>query len=81
MPPQIAILLARLRMAAVLALVVVPVADWAWHFLPGGGPGWIVWAGLVAAFVVLRELFGPSRILGTHVVIDLGDGVYALLVP
>jgi hypothetical protein len=193
MAPQIAILLARLRMAAVLALAGLLVADWVWHFLPGGWPGWIIWAGLVAALAVLmragtlrrepvavrppvtgrwqafnspasrvpshgvqaygqayaidlsfdppggnrpglslwplarrpadfpgfgqpvlapaggvvvrahdaerdhwsrtsplglvylftvellRELFGPSRILGNHVVIDLGDGVYALL--
>lgn len=27
----------------------------------------------------LRELLGPGRILGNHVVLDLGDGVYALL--
>jgi Peptidase family M23 len=26
-----------------------------------------------------REFFGPSRILGNHVVLDLGDGTYALL--
>ena len=28
---------------------------------------------------LLRELTGPSRIVGNHVVIDLGDGVYAAL--
>jgi murein DD-endopeptidase MepM/ murein hydrolase activator NlpD len=27
----------------------------------------------------LRELLGPGRILGNHVVLDLGDGVYAAL--
>jgi Peptidase family M23 len=27
----------------------------------------------------VRELLGPGRILGNHVVLDLGDGVYALL--
>ncbi len=27
----------------------------------------------------LRELTGPSRVLGNHVVLDLGDGVYAVL--
>lgn len=35
--------------------------------------------GLLYVFTVelLRELLGPSRIVGNHVVIDLGDGVYA----
>ena len=28
---------------------------------------------------LLRELTGPSRVVGNHVVIDLGDGVYAVL--
>lgn len=28
---------------------------------------------------MLRELTGPSRILGNHVILDLGDGVYAAL--
>jgi len=55
MTPQIAILLARLRMPAVLAVAVLLIADWMWHFLPGGGPGWIVWACLVAALVVLMR--------------------------
>ncbi len=27
---------------------------------------------------LLRDLFGPSRVLGNHVVLDLGDGVYAV---
>jgi hypothetical protein len=27
----------------------------------------------------LRELTGPSRVLGNHVVLDLGDGVHAVL--
>ena len=27
----------------------------------------------------LRELTGPGRVLGNHVVLDLGDGVYAVL--
>ena len=55
MTPQIAILLARMRMPAVLAVAVLFIADWMWHFLPGGGPGWIVWACLVAALVVLMR--------------------------
>jgi murein DD-endopeptidase MepM/ murein hydrolase activator NlpD len=28
---------------------------------------------------MVRELLGPGRILGNHVVLDLGDGVYAAL--
>lgn len=28
---------------------------------------------------LLRELTGPSRVVGNHVVIDVGDGVYAVL--
>ena len=28
---------------------------------------------------LLRELTGPSRVVGNHVVVELGDGVYALL--
>jgi hypothetical protein len=37
--------------------------------------------GLLYMFTVerLRELFGPSRILGNHVVLDLGDEVFAVL--
>lgn len=37
--------------------------------------------GLLYVFTVelLREVFGPSRVVGNHVVIDLGDGVYAAL--
>jgi murein DD-endopeptidase MepM/ murein hydrolase activator NlpD len=38
--------------------------------------------GVLYVFVVEsapRELLGPSRILGNHVVLDLGDGVYAAL--
>ena len=27
----------------------------------------------------LRELTGPSRVLGNHLVLDLGDGIYAVL--
>jgi hypothetical protein len=35
----------------------------------------------LAYFLVesIRELLGPSRVLGNHVVLDLGDGVYAVL--
>ena len=38
------------------------------------------WVGLVWLFVegLLRELTGPGRVLGNHVVLDLGGGVYAL---
>ena len=193
MSSQVAVVVARLRVAAILALIGLLVANWVWHILPGGWPGWMTWAGVMAAFVVLmragtlrrapvaicppvtgrwlafnspasrvpshgvqaygqsyaidlifdppgrnrqdlslwplarrpadfpgfgqpvlapadgvvvrahdaerdhwsrtspfaliymftveslRELFGPSRIIGNHVVIDLGDGVYALL--
>jgi murein DD-endopeptidase MepM/ murein hydrolase activator NlpD len=37
--------------------------------------------GLAYVFTVelLRELFGPSRVIGNHVVIDMGGGVYAAL--
>ena len=37
--------------------------------------------GLLYLFTVelLRELTGPRRVVGNHVVIDLGDGVYAVL--
>lgn len=37
--------------------------------------------GLLYLFTVelLRELTGPSRVVGNHVVIDLGDGAYAVL--
>ena len=28
---------------------------------------------------MVRELLGPGRILGNHLVLDLGDGVYAAL--
>ena len=28
---------------------------------------------------LLRELFGPSRVVGNHVIVDLGDGIYAAL--
>lgn len=28
---------------------------------------------------LLRELTGPSRVVGNHVIIDIGDGVYAVL--
>ena len=37
--------------------------------------------GLLYQFTIelLRELFGSSRVVGNHVVIDLGDGVYAAL--
>jgi hypothetical protein len=193
MSPQIAVALARMRMPAILALACLLVAGWVWPVLPGGWLGWVSWAGIMAAFVLLmctgtlrrppvairppvagrwlalnspasrvpshgvqaygqcyaidlvfdppggsrpgmslwplarrpadfpgfgqpvlapadgvvvrahhaerdhwsrtsplalvylftvellRELFGPSRILGNHVVIDLGDGVYAAL--
>jgi hypothetical protein len=39
------------------------------------------WPALLYLFVegMLREVTGPSRILGNHVVLDLGDGVYAVL--
>ena len=39
------------------------------------------WPGLVYLFVEasLRELLGPARILGNHIVLDLGDGVYAAM--
>ncbi|GAA2089041.1 M23 family metallopeptidase [Actinomadura alba] len=39
------------------------------------------WPGLVYVLVegMLRELTGPSRILGNHVILDLGDGVYAAM--
>ena len=37
--------------------------------------------GLLYLFTVelLRELTGPSRVVGNHVIIDLGDGAYAVL--
>jgi murein DD-endopeptidase MepM/ murein hydrolase activator NlpD len=37
--------------------------------------------GLLYLFTVelFRELFGPSRVVGNHVIIDLGDGTYAAL--
>jgi murein DD-endopeptidase MepM/ murein hydrolase activator NlpD len=37
--------------------------------------------GLAYLFTVelFRELFGPSRVVGNHVIIDLGDGTYAAL--
>ncbi|HEY2762780.1 MAG TPA: M23 family metallopeptidase [Pseudonocardiaceae bacterium] len=39
------------------------------------------WLGIGYVLVegVLRELSGPGRILGNHIVLDLGDGVYAAL--
>lgn len=39
------------------------------------------WPALVYLLVegMVRELFGPARILGNHVVIDHGDGVYSAL--
>jgi hypothetical protein len=39
------------------------------------------WPALVYVLIegMLRELTGPSRVLGNHVVLDLGDGVYAAL--
>lgn len=39
------------------------------------------WPGLAYLIVegVLRELLGPGRIFGNHIVLDLGDGVYAVL--
>ena len=55
MSPQIAVSLARLRMPAILALIILLVADWIWHILPGGWPGWTTWAGIMAAFVVLMR--------------------------
>ena len=38
-------------------------------------------ASLLYAFTVelFRELFGPSRVVGNHLVMDLGSGTYALL--
>src|SRR5699024_4941624 len=39
-------------------------------------------SGLGLVYLLLesvRELLGPSRVLGNHVVLDLGDGVYAVL--
>ena len=37
--------------------------------------------GLLYLFTIelFRELFGPSRVVGNHVIIDLGDGTYAAL--
>ncbi len=39
------------------------------------------WPALLFLMVegMFRELLGPARILGNHVVIDRGDGVYAVL--
>ena len=39
------------------------------------------WPSLLYLFAEgsLRELTGPGRVLGNHVVLDLGDGVYAVL--
>lgn len=39
------------------------------------------WLGVAYLFVeaTLRELLGPGRILGNHIVLDLGDGVYAAM--
>lgn len=39
------------------------------------------WAGIAYLLIegTMRELLGPGRILGNHIVLDLGDGVYAAL--
>ena len=55
MSSQVAVVVARLRVAAILALIGLLVADWVWHILPGGWPGWMTWAGVMAAFVVLMR--------------------------
>jgi hypothetical protein len=53
MSTQIAVALARLRMTAILALAGPLVAGTVWPILPGGWLGWITWAGIMAAIVVL----------------------------
>ncbi len=39
------------------------------------------WAGIVYLLIegTVREVLGPGRILGNHIVLDLGNGVYAAL--
>jgi murein DD-endopeptidase MepM/ murein hydrolase activator NlpD len=56
---------------------VVRVSDWQrdhWS-----RTSWLALALMLLVEGVLRELTGPGRVLGNHVVIDLGDGAYALL--
>lgn len=56
------------------------VRAWGWA---GGGAPWSrnSWPALVYLFLdgSLREHLGPGGLLGNHVVLDLGDGVYARL--
>jgi murein DD-endopeptidase MepM/ murein hydrolase activator NlpD len=56
---------------------VVRVSDWQrdhWS-----RTSWLALAYLLLAEATVRELTGPGRVLGNHIVIDLGDGAYALL--
>jgi murein DD-endopeptidase MepM/ murein hydrolase activator NlpD len=56
---------------------VVRVSDWQrdhWS-----RTSWLALAYLLVAEATVRELTGPGRVLGNHIVIDLGDGAYALL--
>jgi hypothetical protein len=56
---------------------VVKVSDWQrdhWS-----RTSWLALAAMLVLEGTVRELTGPGRVLGNHVVIDLGDGAYALL--
>ena len=56
---------------------VVKVSDWQrdhWS-----RTSWLALVVMLLAEATLRELTGPGRVLGNHIVIDLGDGAYALL--
>jgi murein DD-endopeptidase MepM/ murein hydrolase activator NlpD len=56
---------------------VVKVSDWQrdhWS-----RTSWLALAVMLVVEGTVRELTGPGRVLGNHVVIDLGDGAYALL--
>jgi murein DD-endopeptidase MepM/ murein hydrolase activator NlpD len=56
--------------------VVVKVSDWQRdHWSRNSLPGVVY----LLAEGMVRELTGPGRILGNHIVLDLGDGVYAAL--
>lgn len=57
--------------------VVVKVSDWQRDHWSRNS-----WLGAIFVLLIegsLRELTGPGRVLGNHVVLDLGDGVYAAL--
>lgn len=57
--------------------VVVRVSDWQRdHWSRNSWPA-VLYMMLIEGS--LRELTGPGRVIGNHIVLDLGDGVYALL--